>query len=60
VGIGNNNIKSVNSQLIKIGTGDYDVTSDLLRDFAPVIYDEKTALASLSGTIFSGNNELDI
>lgn len=58
--IGNNNIKSVNSQLIKIGTGDYDVTADLLRDFAPVIYDKSTAVVSLSGTIFSGNNELDL
>lgn len=58
--IGNNNIKSTNSQLIKIWTGDYDVTADLLRDFAPVIYDQSTALDALSGTFFSGNNEIQI
>jgi hypothetical protein len=43
-----------------VGTGEYDVTADLLRDFAPVMYDQSTAVSSLSGTIFSGNNEIEI
>ena len=59
-GIGNNNIKSTTSQLIKIGTGEYDVTADLLRDFAPVVYDQATAVNMLSGTLFSGSNEIDM
>lgn len=60
VGIGNSTIKSTSSSVIKIWTGDYDVTADLLRDFAPVIYDQSTLVSTLSGTIFSGNNEIQI
>ncbi len=60
VWIGNNNIKSITSSVIKVGTGEYDVTADLLRDFAPVIYDQTTAVSSLSGTLFSGSNEIDM
>lgn len=60
VWIGNNNIKSTNSKTIKVGTGNYDVTADLLRDFAPVIYDQSTPLTALSGTVFSGSNELSL
>lgn len=59
-GIGNNRIKSTTSQLIKVGSGDYDITADLLKDFAPVNYSEVIDLSTLSGTIFSGNSELDI
>lgn len=60
VWIGNNNIKSINSKTIKIGTGDYDVTADLLRDFAPVIYDQATVIETLSGTMFSGTREVPV
>lgn len=60
VWIGNNNIKSVTSSAIKVGTGEYDVTADLLRDFAPVIYDQTTTVSSLSGTIFSGSKEIEL
>jgi LCP family protein required for cell wall assembly len=60
VWIGNNNIKNTTSSVIKVGTGEYDVTADLLRDFAPVVYDQSTAVSSLSGTLFSGSNEIDM
>lgn len=60
VGIGNNNIKSPTSQLIKIGSGNYDTTADLLRDFAPVVYDQTAPVSSLSGTLFSGSNEIQM
>jgi LCP family protein required for cell wall assembly len=58
VWIGNNNVKNTTSQLIKVGTGEYDVTADLLRDFAPVVYDQTTPVSTLSGTLFSGSNEI--
>jgi LCP family protein required for cell wall assembly len=60
VWIGNNNTKSITSSAIKVGTGEYDVTADLLRDFAPVIYDQTRPVSSLSGTIFSGSNEIEV
>gem|GEM_PF-2108808 len=59
VGIGNSNIKSPSSQILRIGTGDFDVTSDLLKDFAPATYNPSPTPDVFSGTIFSGNNEID-
>lgn len=60
IGIWNSNIKWMTSQAISIGSGEYTVTADLLRDFAPVIYNTTTPVTTLSGTIFSGNNELEV
>jgi hypothetical protein len=36
------------------------VTADLLRDFAPVIYDQATVIETLSGTMFSGTREVPV